>query len=323
MREFNSIYAEFLRGFIQYKRNLGYKFKDEETKYSDMDRFFSSLGETNVGITQELAKKWALRRPNESDSNRYRRVMYLVKFSQYLNDIGVQSYIPSYPSAYKSTFTPYIFTQEEIDKVLHASDTLGVSHSQETCADAVPVILRVLYGTGIRIGEAVALMARDVDLEKRFLIVRQSKSGRQRKLPFKESVAVVCREYRKKVDASGHGNSYFFIKRNGRPCREKTIYEWFRVVLRKAGIHHCGKGQGPRLHDVRHTFCVHALAAMANDGLDLYYTLPILSEYLGHQSLWATEKYVRLTSEMYPSLLEGAGKVFGSVFPEVYDNETD
>jgi len=109
---------------------------------------------------------------------------------------------------------------------------------------------------------------------------------------------------------------------NGRPCSEKAIYEWFRKALRKVGIHHCGKGQGPRLHDIRHSFSVHSLAIMASAGLDLYYSLPVLSEYLGHQSLSATEKYVRLTSEMYPGLLKDTRKAYGYVFPEVHEYET-
>lgn len=55
----------------------------------------------------------------------------------------------------------------------------------------------------------------------------------------------------------------------------------------------------------------------AESGLDLYYSLPILSEYLGHQSLEATEKYVRLTSEMYPGLIHDVNSICAYAFPEV------
>jgi len=63
------------------------------------------------------------------------------------------------------------------------------------------------------------------------------------------------------------------------------------------------------------------MAAMSESGLDLYYSLPILSEYLGHQSLEATEKYVRLTSEMYPGILRDANRICSYVFPEIQENE--
>lgn len=73
----------------------------------------------------------------------------------------------------------------------------------------------------------------------------------------------------------------------------------------------------------RHTFSVHSLKAMADSGLDLYYSLPILSEYLGHQSLEATDKYVRLVSDMYPDLLSEVNDICAYVFPEVRDHATD
>ena len=56
---------------------------------------------------------------------------------------------------------------------------------------------------------------------------------------------------------------------------------------------------------------------MSEAGLDLYYSLPILSKYLGHQSLEATDKYVRLTSDMYPELIKEVNNFCSYIFPEV------
>jgi len=78
-----------------------------------------------------------------------------------------------------------------------------------------------------------------------------------------------------------------------------------------------------RLDFLRYVFSVHSLAAMSEAGLDLYYSLPILSIYLGHQSLEATEKYVRLTSDMYPELIWGVERICSYVFPEVVSYETN
>lgn len=43
---------------------------------------------------------------------------------------------------------------------------------------------------------------------------------------------------------------------------------------------------------------------MAKSGLDLYYSLSLLSTCLGHKSLQSTERYVRLTAEIYQDLLK-------------------
>ena len=65
------------------------------------------------------------------------------------------------------------------------------------------------------------------------------------------------------------------------------------------------------------------MVAMAESGLDLYYALPILSEYLGHQTLEATDHYVRLVADQYPALLSQVNTLTASMFPEVSDCATD
>lgn len=323
MKKFESIYSTLLSRYIEFKRGLGYKFIDAEYTYSMFDRFAVEHGETEIGITKNLAGDWAKKRPNESDSTCYRRVMYLIQFSKFLNDMGYTSYVPPYPNSYKSTFTPYIFTHKEIKIVLDSCDRLKMGNQMNFAANVIPAMLRLMYGTGIRIGEAINLKISDVNLEKRFLIILNSKNGKERLVPFTATVADACHQYRKSLALEQKPNDYFFVKRNGHKCHAKIIYEWFRKVLRNAGIPHGGKGLGPRLHDLRHTFAVHSMAAMAESGLDLYYSLPVLSEYLGHQTLEATDKYVRLTSEMYPGLLNDADKICSYVFPELADNENN
>ena len=323
MSKFQGIYAILLDQYIDFKRSLGYKFKSPESTYRLFDQFTIKNGETEIRITKELANKWAIKRPNESCNTQYKRVMYLIQFASFLNDSGYKSYIPKLPRTYKSTFTPYIFSRQEIKTIFTASNQLKMGNSMDSTVNAIPAILRMLYGTGIRVGEAVSLKVKDVNFDDQYLIIRHSKNGKERMIPFSNSLSEVCRQYRDSLHIIENREDYFFVKRNGYKCRAKTIYEWFRKVLWKAGISHGGKGYGPRLHDVRHSFSVHTMASMAESGLDLYYSLPILSEYLGHQSLEASEKYVRLTSEMYPGLLSDVNSICSYAFPEVDNHETD
>jgi integrase/recombinase XerD len=53
---------------------------------------------------------------------------------------------------------------------------------------------------------------------------------------------------------------------------------------------HGGRGHGPRLHDLRHTFAVHRLEDWYRQGADLGAKLPVLSAYMGHQSLAGTQR---------------------------------
>ncbi|MDA3938904.1 MAG: tyrosine-type recombinase/integrase [Spirochaetia bacterium] len=100
--------------------------------------------------------------------------------------------------------------------------------------------------------------------------------------------------------------------------RKDTAYENFRNILWQSEISHGGKGIGPRMHDLRHTFAVHSLNNMVKQGIDIYCALPILSTYLGHASTASTEHYVRLTVEFFPDLIKLVNPVSKYVLPAVY-----
>jgi len=78
-----------------------------------------------------------------------------------------------------------------------------------------------------------------------------------------------------------------------------------------------------RLDFMRHTFAVHSLVKMSKSGLDLYYSLPLLSTCLGHRSLKSTDQYVRLTAEIYQDLLKDGNDISTHVFPKTKMNTAD
>lgn len=114
-----------------------------------------------------------------------------------------------------------------------------------------------------------------------------------------------------------YDNEYFFETIHHTQITAATCYKKFRDILFSAGIPHGGRGKGPRLHDTRHSFAVHSLRHMINQGMDIYVSLPYLSVYLGHKSIVATENYIRLTAEAYPELAALVNKYTGHVIPEV------
>jgi hypothetical protein len=57
--------------------------------------------------------------------------------------------------------------------------------------------------------------------------------------------------------------------------------------------------------------------------MDLYCSWPYLSTYLGHQSLRATEQYVRLTEQLYPELLKGTERLYVDILPNITATQTE
>ena len=325
-KSYNSIYGLHIKQFIEMKQALGFKYVTGAVILCQIDRFAAQKEETSTGITREFAISWSEKRPHESDSYRYCRIRTLAQFSSYLLDLGIQSYIPKLPHYPKNTFIPYIFSQNEIDAIFRASDALflKIAH-HESAIFSIPVLLRLLYATGIRKAEALNLKDEDVNLNDNYLKVKDSKNGKERIIPIAKSLVAVCEEYLKYRNHLPLGkikSDYFFVKLNGDKCGQ-SVRVWFKRCLAKAGITGLAGNQIPRIHDLRHTFAVTALANMAESGIDLYASLPVLSSYLGHQSLEATNHYVRLTANMYPDLIKKADMVCLNVFPKINNNESD
>lgn len=317
MVEFESVYGSFISQYIAFKRSLGYKYTQAEFRFRVFDRFAVKEKCEQVGLTKDLFEKWMEPIPNEKESNRYRRVNELINFSRYLNDLGIASYCPRNIPHIRSGFSPYIFTHDEISRFFAACDeNLNWGRYPTEFVYTTPALFRLLYGTGLRISEALHLETEDVHLDDNYLQLRNTKNNTERMVPFSTSVEAALRQYSDyKEKIFGPKTKYFFANAGDSCWSKGTAYEQFRRILVRAQIPHTEKG--PRLHDFRHTFAVHTLAEMSSQGLDLYYSLPILSKYLGHASLEATDHYVRLTAEMYPELLQQANQLCAYVFPEV------
>ncbi len=317
-RHFYSVYGPSIKDFLSLKRSLGFKYRVGEYELGKLDNMAFQREESSIGINKELADAMCAQQLNESEKSRNNRIQMVRQFAFFLNDTGHPSYVPNLTS-FKSSFTPYIFTHEEVLRFFNICDQIKVSdRNPRAGVFFLPVLFRLLYTTGIRIGEAMSLSITDVDIENNHLKVRNSKNGKERIIPFSESMSLALKDYLKYRHQRPvrKGVDHLFVNPAGSIPVYGLPYKWFRKVLFSSDISHGGRSAGPRLHDLRHTFSVHSLAAMAEKGVDLYYSLPILSTYLGHQSLAATDKYVRLTQEMYPSLIESVNKICPQIFPE-------
>ncbi len=317
------IYANHIEQFVSFKRSLGYKYLEQEKLFAKFDRFTIEAGETTVGISKELSDKWFAKMGNESDNYRYARCVCINQFSSYLCNINIRSFVGKLPKQ-RDSFVPYVFSKTEMANIFNACDELATKClKMNSSVFSMPLLIRFLYGTGLRINEALGLRNKDFNLIDNYIVVKDSKNGLERTVPLSGSLAIECQtylEYRDQLPIDTSDDSPFFVTLNGSSCKWSSVYRWFRKILIKSEIAfvggtHCHSG--PRIHDIRHTTACHSLARMVDDGLDLYCSLPIISTFLGHQSLKATDLYVRLTAEMYPGLLKNADLLCLNVFPSL------
>ena len=316
-KSFAGEFKQLLEDFIQHKRNLGYKYDTERDNFLRFSKYTLNHKVENKCLNKELVLGWTAKRKNESVKTWEHRASNIRQFALYLQNRGYEAYMPMKHCKIRRTeYVPYIFTHKEIDDFFQAVDSI-LPHSKSDKHHSFPLLFRLLYCCGLRISEACRLKIFDIDFNSGILFVRGSKFSKDRLVPMSESLASMFNKYHDLFNQNNRADDYYFRNKTGTPLKHDHVYKNYRKLLWKVGISHGGKGKGPRLHDLRHTFCVHTLAKQVKEESDLYTALPILSTYLGHSSVGATQRYVRLTTEAYPELIEKVSKACAFVIPEV------
>ena len=318
---FSSDFSSYLYNFVEYKRRCGFKYNGEVKELQRFDKFLLSNSQSPENCFDELFYDWLSKRENESDKTFSTRNSVYRQFYTYVSTENENTVLPIPPNTrekiHGSGFTPYIFTHDEINRIFYAVDNEpSGSKVFKRCA---PLLFRLLYGTGLRINEALSLRIGDILLDRGLLIILESKNDNSRLVPLSSSLLNRMKEYLSSIDYAK--DEPLFQTSMGNSLSSNQAYQWFRLILWRAGIPHRGRGKGPRLHDIRHTFAVHSLQSAVEKGIDPNAFLPLISVYLGHKSLSATERYLRLTAEVYPYLTNEMDKIMNDIIPEVHDYE--
>jgi integrase/recombinase XerD len=315
-------FATVVADYIEEKRATGYRFAKEAQV---LRRIVALQNQTDGGVprlSQELANRWTEKTPWENETNRSSRISILRGLSLFMARMGYDAVaVPRRLAPLADyAYTPHIFSEQQLGAVLRMVDRQcekGISSHSDL---VFPLVFRILIGCGTRITETLRIEKKDVDPEGGTVLLLNTKNGKERLIPMAGSLAQRCRLYARDSQLiRGFGSSrWFFPNGQGAPYDAATLYAFFRKALRLAGISHGGRGRGPRLHDLRHTFAVRVLNGWVQEGRDLTAALPHLAIYMGHEGLKASQHYLRLTATMFPHLVSTVEKQFGWVIPEAY-----
>jgi len=314
------IFKQLFLDFLEYKRGFGLKYVDSaEYTLRVINRQLNKYSLQKPVLTKSMVEELIKKQPHEAYTTQNKRITYLRQFALFLCHKGIEAYVYPERSIHNesSTFVPYIFSQKEITAILKEADNLPPLVKYPKYHLVYPVLLRMLYGCGLRLSEALSLRLRDVDLKSGILFIDKSKRCKSRLVPISASLQEVCNDYVKKMFPVTSEDEYFFpAPKGGKYSRSGARYTITRIFAR-AGIKKLPNGLYPRIHDVRHTQAVHALEKMQAEGLDLYCSIPILSAYLGHQGVKGTEKYLRLPYFKFNEVALAGNASIQGMIPEV------
>lgn len=209
---------------------------------------------------------------------------------------------PPKPPAYWRQRQPRILSATEVRSILAAARRLPPVNSLRPATTAT--LLGLLYATGVRIGEALALDVGDLDCGDRILTVRKGKFGKSRALPLRDStVEALIRYVHHPLRPMGRDVATpLFVS-----CRRRRLsYPAVSEALYKSCLAARISKPLPRPHDFRHTFAIGRVEAWYAQGCDVNALLPTLSTYLGHISVENTRLYLTANG----SLLEQAAARF-------------
>lgn len=314
---FVSVLAPILGDLIAEKRGAGYHYLKEVKDYLRFDQFCITRGHRTLALPRELVDAWTAKQSYETESNRQRRLSLLRVLGQYMQRCGYPAWVypPRTVSAGTSRYVPYIFSSDQVAALWRVVDACPPAVNAPYRDRVLPVLFRVLYGTGLRVSEALALQQPDVQCQAGTLHIREAKLDKERRIPMHPMLADRVDRYLKTLALLVPSDGPLFSGPTGEPYAVNTIYVYFRRFLWQAGIPRQGRGHGPRLHDLRHTFAVHCLRQWVLEGVDLTVALPYLSAYMGHVGLKSTQGYLRLTAELYPTVVRAVEQHFGSIIP--------
>lgn len=287
--------------YVTFRRTLGERCKTNE---SILRSFCRSIGpRTPVAVIGADAVAAFLVGAGPVTSAwhiRYRALKGFFRFAvsrQHRNDAPLPTVIPKPPPP----FVPYIYSRDEIRRLLDAIP------SYRRCRTGIEpetlrAILLLLYGAGLRAGEALNLSVADVDLPNAILTVRNTKFFKTRLVPISRHLTSILTEYarwRVVTHPAVGDDRRFFLSKRGAAIHLGTLEDAFQRLREYAQVRRPDDARyQPRLHDLRHAFAVHRLTEWYRQGADVQRLVHHLSVYLGHAHLAATLVYLTMTPEL-------------------------
>ena len=294
--------------YLAHKRSRGYIMEQggeqlrSFARYADLHAFAGPL-------TVDMAVRWATSPKKSQRAYHAQRLIYMRGFARYLAVFDPRTEIP--PQRLLGTsytrVPPYIYTRREITALIR--DVLADPLSQEH--HAYPgvqnaTLIGLLACTGMRIGEALALKNRDVDLGQNVITVHQSKNLPTRLVPISGSASRHLLQYRKVRDqrlGNTEDSDAFIRSIHGSHVPCCLIRQAFSRSRERVGLVDVARRK-PRLYDLRHTFACNHLLRAYRENRDIDNAVHDLSIYLGHADINSTYWYISAV----PALLELCSK---------------
>lgn len=301
--------ATQLGRYLSVRRSLGYDLGTAERILRRFTRFADREGA--VHIDTALFLRWHATLAEACTSTRGTRLTVVRLFAQWLSSFDSGHEVPPrglLPSAVARS-RPHIYSDAEIAAIIAAAKVLPSIYGLRGLTSST--LFGLIAVTGLRISEALALDRDDLDIVNGVLRVRQGKLGKERLLPLDPSVVTHLIDYLAERDRLiGHPAMPLFVTDKASRLTDCSARYNFARACQEIGLRahqpYCKHGQGPRIHDLRHSFAVKTMIGWYRTGKDPAREMIRLTTYLGHSSPSNTYWYLEAVPELLDLAMERA-----------------
>ena len=299
---FSSPLGPVILRYLELKQALGRRYDVEARVLHSLDRFLNTSRAADLDASSFAA--WCHSQQHLCSGVLRSRMRIVRNFCLYQRRRQPDCFVPDpllFPSNHQRV-RPYIFSEEEIARLLSKTSLLTPSANSPLRPRIFRLAIVLLYTTGLRRGELLRLTLDDYDGQQIVLSIHASKFHKSRILPVPQDVAGEIEEYlqlRSRFLPSV-SQSPLLCNRSRQGWRHYTgpgLSNGIGQLLRLADIRK-PDGRWPRVHDFRHSFAVNALLRWYRDGVDVGTRLPGLAAYMGHVSIVSTQYYLHLVEPL-------------------------
>ena len=287
------------------------------------DDYLYRINLTEKYIEESVVENWIKEISNGISTNTIGvHIHYVRQLFLFLRNQGIYCFIPS-TIASRETYVPYLYTDQDIEDIFREADSFTAPHAVKNkyISYEMPLLLRLLLCCGLRVGETLNIKVGDIDFDRKLFILRVTKKYKQRLVPFGDELSNILFRYCTAIGVINDSEAYLFPEDNKyTPLKANSVGNFYRIIRKRAGIDNSKlskNGRGACLHCFRHTFAVRSFDKNERCGISAKDSVPFLSTYLGHDSLYETEKYLKYSGDYFADTLAKFDAFTSDLFPEV------
>ena len=249
----------------------------------DLIDFLEFNNENILNVNKDIVNKYMqyLYDKQVSRSTISRKLSSLRSFYNYLykNEVVDKNYFANIRNPKKENSLPKFVKDIDVDKMFEIPDIRNPLGQRNL------LIIRMLYATGVRVGELVNICVKDIDINDRTIRIL-GKGNKERIVVFGNNTQDILNLYLNngRYKLSKGNNDYLFLNKDGNKLSARYIRKIIDDVIVKASI-----SMHVSPHMLRHTFATD----MLNNGADLV----SVKDLLGHESLNTTSIYTHVSND--------------------------